>query len=559
MRNILAIVAGTCLASTAFAQTALTHDVVFYQGDSVLNDWGIYRHTDVDGDGLFLSAGELNPFGVDGQTQINYVQDLRYRNEGGTDYLYVISTNDMVLRLEDIDGDGRVDGAGEIVEWADTRAGGGFSNTSPDALDYDDVTGTMYVTDDNYSSGPQPGSGIHAYTDNNLDGDANDSGEYMQFVDANLAITVAGTGGPVTIDAGDFEGLMVDDVNGFVVGWAKQDSVLYAFQDLNGDGDANDAGEAWNFCNLAGDMPGLEQNADVVAGTLHNPSCPSSSGTGLYSPFAVLDFAPGAGPAGEDVYWLMSTASASCIGANGQVYRGIDLNGDLDLNDAGEVTQFFDGPNSGVAVPAIYGGAAHDGGYSIRVNGGDVFFLEDIDGNGDAMGGTEAVQTGFDPLSHFVGEMEAIPAGAFAPPVSGSFTVFGTAGTNSNGGTPAIGNIGVPAVGQPFSITLTDGIGSLPATLYLGFSNTTWNRPPLITLPFDMTGIGAPGNTLYVPGEFQFNVTCDASGNATLNLAVPNNPSLAGSDVYVQWYCTDIFANPRGVTMSNAAHMVVGQ
>lgn len=558
MRNILAILAGTCLASTAAAQT-LTHDVVFYHGDSVLNDWGIYRHTDMDGDGIFISPGELVEFGVDGAVQITFVQDLRYRNEGGTDFLYAIATNDMVLRLQDLDGDGRVDGPGEIVEWADTRAGGGFTNTSPDAMDYDDVTGTMYVTDDNWNFGAQPGSGIHAYTDLSADGDANDLGEFVQFVDATVGLTVAGTGGPVAIDAGDFEGLMVDDVNGIVIGWAKQDSMLYAFQDLNGDGDAMDAGEAWNFCNLAGDMPGLEQNADVVAGTLHNPSCPSSSGTGLYSPFAVLDFAPGAGPAGEDVYWMMSIASASCLGANGQVYRGIDLNGDMDLNDAGEVVQFFDGPNSGIAVPAMYGGAAHDGGYSIRMTGGEVFFLEDLNGDGDAMDANEAVQIGTDPISHFVGEMEAIPNGAFAPPVSGSFTPFGTGGTNSNGLVPAIGNVGTPAVGQPFTITLTDGIGTLPATLYLGFSNTTWNRPPLITLPFDMTGIGAPGNTLYVAGDNLFNVTCDAAGSASLNLVVPNNPGFAGMDVYVQWYCTDIFANPRGVTMSNAAHMVVGQ
>lgn len=558
MRNILAILAGTCLASTAAAQT-VTNDLVFYQGDSVLNDWGIYRHTDIDGDGVFLSTGELNPFGEDGQSQINYVQDLRYRNEGGTDYLYVISTNDMVLRLEDLDGDGRVDGLGEIVEWADTRAGGGFSNTSPDALDYDSVTGTFYVTDDNYNAGPVAGSGIHAYTDLNADGDANDLGEFVQFVDATLAISVAGTAGSVTIDAGDFEGLMVDDVNGMVIGWAKQESVLYAFQDLNGDGDANDAGEAWNFCNLAGDMPGLEQNADVLAGTLHNPSCPSSSGVGLYSPFAVLDFAPGAGPGGEDVYWLMSTASASCIGANGQVYRGIDLNGDLDLNDAGEVTQFFDGPNSGIAVPAMYGGAAHDNGYSIRVNGGDVHFLIDNNADGDCMDAGETLQTGTDPQSHFVGEMEAIPSGSFAPPISGSFTKFGTAGTSSAGFAPEIDIVGTAAVGQPFSLTVTNGLANLPATLYLGFSDTSWNRPPNIVLPFDMTGIGAPGNTLYVSGDFLFDVTCDASGFATLPLAVPNNPGLAGTDVYVQWYCVDLFANPRGVTMSNAAHIVVGQ
>ncbi|MGB0952822.1 MAG: hypothetical protein ACPG31_06335 [Planctomycetota bacterium] len=558
MRNILAILAGTCLASTAVAQT-VTHDVVFYQGDSGLNDWGVYRHTDIDGDGVFLSAGELNPFGVDGQTQINYVKDLRYRNEGGTDYLYVIATNYSILRLEDIDGDGRVDGLGEIVVWADVLAAGGFSSADPEAMDFDPITGTCFMTDEYFSSGPGQSTGIHAYTDNNADGDANDAGEYVRFVDANIAMTVPGTAGAVTIDPGDLEGLMFDSTNGIVIAYANQDGAIYAFQDLNGDGDAHDAGEAWNFCNLSGNLAGLEQNADVMSGALHNPACVSSGGTGLFSPFELLDFAPGAGPGGADVYWLASNASGSCPEAAGQIYRGIDLNGDLDLNDAGEVTQFLDGPNSPVGIPAMYGGAAHDNGYSVRVNGGDVHYFVDLNGDGDAMDVGENLQTGSDPLGHFVGEMEAIPAGSFAPPVSGSFTKFGTAGTSSNGLNPEIDIVGTAAVGQPFSLTVTDALPNLPATLFLGFSDTTWNRPPTIVLPYDMTGIGAPANTLYVAGDFQFTVTCDPSGFATQPLAVPNNPGLAGTDVYVQWYCVDLFANPRGVTMSNAAHIVIGQ
>jgi hypothetical protein len=54
-------------------------------------------------------------------------------------------------------------------------------------------------------------------------------------------------------------------------------------------------------------------------------------------------------------------------------------------------------------------------------------------------------------------------------------------------------------------------------------------------------------------------VSADAAGSSSITLSVPNDLALVGRDVYVQWYCTDVSANPRGVTMSNAAHTQVGQ
>lgn len=558
MRSLLPL-AVAVLTGPALAQT-VTNEIVMYHGDSTLNDWGLYRHLDTDSDGLWLNADELIPFGVDNQTQINFVQDVRYREEGGRNFVYAIATNDMVLRLEDIDGDGRVDGPGEIVEWADTRAGGGFSNTSPDAMDYDPITGGFWVTDDNYSSGPQPGAGIHYYEDSNLDGDANDVGEFVQFVDATVGITVAGTAGPVSIDTGDFEGLMFDSTNGIVIGFAQQDLALYAFQDLNGDGDAMDAGEAWNFLNLVGDVPGLELNADVQGGSLFNPSCPSSSGVGLFASMEVLDFAPGAGPAGEDVYWIMTTAAnASCAGAGGHIYRGIDLNGDLDLNDAGEVVHFYDGNLGPLGIPAHYGGTAMDGGYTTRLGTGEVYFFFDLNLDGDAMDAGEQTFIGSDPQSHFVGEITAVPTGAFNQPglTPPFFVTYGTAGTSSLGGNPSIGNVGTPVIGNSFDVTLTDGIPFSFAILFLGFSDTVWNRPPVINLPYDLVAIGAPGNTLYAAGDFQFTVPTDAAGSAQFTVNVPNNPAFIGTDLYVQWYCVDPLANPRGATMSNAGYTQV--
>jgi hypothetical protein len=558
MRTSLAILAFTSLGSLAMAQGP--DEYAMYQGDSTLNDWGIWRTTDLDGNGDFAAGDELMYLGVDGGNMINYVQDIKYRQENSQHFLYVISTNDMVLRLEDINGDGDTIDVGEIVEWADTRNGGLFSNASPDALDHDPVTGGFYVTDDNWSSGTQPSSGIHYYVDSNNDGDARDAGEFTHYVDALAGLTIGGTTGQVTVDLGDFEGIMYDTTNGVVVGFAQQDCMLYAFQDLNADGDAMDAGEAWNFCNLVDDVPGLELNADVASGVLPNAGCASSSGTGMYATLEVLEFAPGAGPLGEDVYWIMSTAATStCNGAGGRLYRGIDYNGDLDLNDAGEVVLYYDGANSAQSMPSCYGGAAHDGGFSIRSGGGELYFLKDANNNNDAMDAGDATYMSFDTLGHFVGEMDNMPAGAFAPPavINPNWTIFGSSGTSSTGSTPTISSNGHPVIGQPLEIYLDGGLAGGNNILFMGFSDTVWNRPPVFNLPYDMVGIGAPGNFLFVAGDYQFQSGSDAAGHAVIPLNIPNNPNFIGWNLYFQWYCSDPAANARGATMSNAAHAII--
>ena len=558
MKGITTIILSAAMSASLFSQNP-TQEYALYQGDSVLNDWGMWRMADLDGDGLYLDLTEIMELGIDGN-QINYIQDVKYRQEGSRNFVYIVATNDMVLRLEDIDGDGLTTGPGEIVEWADTRAGGGFSNTSPDGLDYDPVTGGFYVTDDNWSSGTQPGAGIHYYEDVNNDGDANDSGEFKQFVDAIAGTTIAGTSGQVSVDLGDFEAIMVDSTNGVVIGFAQQDCMLYAFQDLNGDGDAMDAGEAWNFCNLVDDVPGLEVNADVLAGTLPNAGCPSNSGVGMYATLEVLEFDAGGGPNGEDVYWIQSTASsASCNGAGGRLYRGIDNNGDLDLNDPGEVVEFYYGPNSQAATPSFYAGAAHDGGYSYRSGGGDLYFLYDANNDGDAMDAGEEIWVSTDSLSHFVGEMDNMPVGAFAIPGQNTpnWSTFGTGGFTSAGTVPEISLSNDLAIGQTTQVELTGAMPNTALKLFLGFSNTVWNRPPTFNLPFDLTGLGAPGNTLYVAGDYQFNFSTNAQGQASFPLTAPNNSNYQGLKVYMQWYTRDNAANPFGAVMSNAVEATV--
>ncbi len=560
MRRALALLAVLAAAPALTAQQQ-TVEVFLYGGTPLTTNWEIRRCTDLDGDDLFLTPGEAIQFAFDNATMVTYVDNMRYGEVNGRPAMYGPGGNDVILRMTDDNGDGDALDPGEVTVFVDTRAVYGVTNTSPDDLDFEPGTWALYVTDDNWNFGPQLGAGITRYEDLNGDGDAMDPGEATLFVDGQGTQTVMGLGGtPVTIGLTDFEAIMIDS-NGVVIGFEQQDRMLYAFQDLNGDGDAMDPGEAWNFCNLVDDVPGLEVNADIVSGALLPPRCPSTSGTGWYASLEALSVDRGAGPNGEDLYWIGSTASpTSCSGAQALIYRGIDLNADGDLNDAGEVVLWLNGPNNGMLYPVtrLYDAVGHDGGVSIFQENGppgpiytqdSVWFLTDLNGNGNAEDFGEQIMTyAWDPDGCYAVSLGVAPEGQIGP-AQPWFEVFGTAGTTSIGTNPAIGYNGLPGIGQAFDVSLTGGIPLGNAVLILGFSDTQYQQ---FNLPLDLTFYGMPGNTLYCSVDMQFPTGLNGSGSAQLSFNVPPNPSLDGTRIHFQWYVVDANANQRGAVMSDA-------
>jgi hypothetical protein len=569
MRNLMllgpVVLGFLSLPSLAAAQQ--THEYFMWGGTPATTEWEVRRTVDEDYNGDYFGVTEGWRFAYDATTEIDYIQAMQYRNVSGVPSLFAVATDDLILKFVDLDGDGTALTPGEWTVFVDTRFSHGVSNTSPDDLAFDESTGVLYVTDDNWNSGSQPGSGLAAYVDFNGDGDATDAGEMTVFVNALGSQSVAGTAGQVAIDLGDFEAIMVDGA-GTVISFAQQDLVLYAFEDQNGDGDAMDPGEAWNFCNLVGDTAGLEQNADTLSGALKNPSCPSSTGVGLYASLEILDVDLGAGPGGVDIYWIVSTASPnSCAGANGLIYQGLDLNGDRDLNDAGEVTLFMDGPNNltmDYPPASIYGAAAHDGGIAIFQNNGplgityrqnEVDFL--FDNNGDRLSNQVGEQTSMHnwlPDGCFAVAMEAIPVGEFFVPPTASFTPFGAADQTSIGTTPDIGNVGLPFLGQIIEITLTGALPNGPVMMAMGYSNTS---SQFGALPLNLGFIGIPGSTLYVSTDVRFYQNADSLGDTSVPLFVPNDVNLAGTSVYFQWQVFDAAVNARGFVLSNAAEAIL--
>ncbi len=570
MRKTLALFA---LLPAASLHAQNPTEYVLYGGDWSVTPtrYEIRRTVDMDLDGLFLTAGEGWQFATDGSTQISYVEQMRYEPFQGTPAVFGVSADDVVLKMVDMDGDGVCLTPGELVVFADHLNTHGGTSSRLKGLDFDPVTGELFVSDDYWISsagGPQVGSGITRYTDLDLDGVALSPGEAQLFVDGQGTHSVAGIGGAqVTIGVTDFEALMVDS-NGVVIGFEQQDLVLYAFQDQNGDGDAMDPGEAWNFLNLIDDVAGLEVNADVSNGLLPNPGCPSTSGSGMYGTLEGLNVDHGAGTNGGDVYWITSTASSSCSPGNGMVVRGEELNNDGDLNDTGEVVLFLD-PNvasSYMLYPPsfLFDGYSHDGGLSVFMNDGPlgatqamnaVYFLQDLNGDGDASdNGEQTLTYAWDPDGCFGVSIAAMPAGAFAGYEPAYMEILGTAGTTFSGTTPSIGYVNDPWMGATIDITLTGGLPSSQVELLMGWSDTSWNG---FSLPLDLAFIGAPYNTLYTSIDFRFPGTTNAGGSAAKTFTVPNDPAYDGRHFYFQWHVIDPLANPRGSVLSDYIHGVV--
>lgn len=568
MRRLSPLLVSALAAAPALAQ-GVSVDIVTYNGTpgSIPSDFGINRLFDADDDGVFATTVlERISFGFDSQSLVTFVEDMTFHADPGMRPAVYAVASDNIIRLEDLNDDGDCNDAGEITVWADTRAAFGVGNTSPDSLDFAPGTHVLFVTDDLWTGAPTFPSGLHRYQDLNADGDARDPGEATLWVDGTGTQTLAESGGPVTIGLTDLEAVMVNSA-GTVIGFEQQAKALIAFRDLNSDGDAMDPGEAWNFCNLVNNLAtnGLDVNADVLSLALKEGGCPSTSGPGMYTSLEILDVGYGDGPGGRDVYWMVTTVSPNtCAPAAALVYRGVDLNDDRDINDAGEVTLYYEGPNSPHQfVPnSIWGGTANDEGFTVWHNAGPpgqtsfiqdtIEFLGDANSDGDAMdAGESLVLHSWEPDGTYAVCLTDVPAGAFTepPPTPPFFIEFGTGALGTNAKRAEIGNVGTPAIGQSFTVTLEDARAGTSVALMMGFSRTMWGNRQL---PFDLGAFGATGSWLYQSRNYVFPASTDALGKAAFVLNVPNNPNFVGRDLYFQWLVVDPGANPIGSITSDA-------
>ncbi len=543
----------------------------------------IYRMIDLDGDNFFLSQGEVSVFLSTDTDQLPTndsdieAQSIRFENSEPVWYLVNNSTGpgtslEGVYRATDSNGNGQLD-ANELTEFFGATS---INSEGIAALDNGDVW---------FSSDFSSSEGLWVLADGNADDDALDTNEGAKVVvgDDNTPITVDTDNGAATgtIFTQDFDAMTADG-NGVVVyeGFSSacltSEDSLFRFEDIDGD-KVLDAGEARLWLNYTGKNATLPQNPDFASGLLPRAqlqqtttSCDGVTQTPFnYRLRGVTSRIEGPVRA----FYLASDTGGSVGGPNvdgieteGLIFRAVDANADGDVNDAGEVTLWYNGSPSTSAQPtgqifSIYAG--QDGIYVVD-NQSRISRLRDLDASGDAMGlgeqdmgvwdwtiwqtingGAPIVYDSVNFSGPFLSNVTALPAGTLPQPAP-NFTTSGTA-CSQYGYDPVIAGTGSAIIGTSnFTAQVKNIPGSVPCVLFVGTSTQFFAGS--VPLPLELTFVGLPGCFLYQSNEYSFGAVSVGTpalgatdGVASIPAALPNNPNLVGFALPMQWLVLNIF------------------
>ena len=276
---------------------------------------------------------------------------------GQTRFVVGDRTSDAMWLLTDVNGNGVIDEPGEVNLFFDvTNAAGTITTANPTAL--------AIHADGRVLVGDQTSRSLILLRDLNADGDAQDAGESLVCADATNAsgISFAFPCG-FAFDSGGFA-FAVNAGNSY------GDDGVYRLEDLNADGDFQDAGEITVY---------------VGDGVFIGGNDPA------YSPQEIL-FDAG------DVGFLRNSRSSSSLEAGVFRFEDIDANGRAD--DPGEFTPYFDANNaSGIApsagFPLAWDPVRMGAMYTLQVLAGadQLIRLTDLNCDDDAQDAGEAVLT----------------------------------------------------------------------------------------------------------------------------------------------------------------------
>jgi Ca2+-binding RTX toxin-like protein len=311
-----------------------------------------------------------------------------------------IAGTSKVLLVRDLDGDGFARSAGEVTVFFDGSNASGLVNPTENVFSiFQAKDRSVYVADGDTDT-------IYHLIDKNGDGGANDAGE------ASVWFSPANAGGFSTVTP---NGIAQGKDGAIYITNAGTTSVppdmVYRTVDLNGDGDANDAGEATVWADLQkvistsvpfditfiGDVAYVSDLTGAAVDVIHRLQDLNNDGdamdAGEITSFAVETSAYGApldiaiDSQNNSILALTWTASA---GQPHKLYRLTDLNGSGKIDDPSESVEVW----NSTCLPAGFSQAAgfsvsvsKNGQVALAVNGSgpatkNIYLLTDLDGDG---------------------------------------------------------------------------------------------------------------------------------------------------------------------------------
>jgi Ca2+-binding RTX toxin-like protein len=329
--------------------------------------------------------------------------------------------SDQIIHLRDLNGDGDATDDGERAAFFDATNASGLASPAGNVFAIHQApNGTVYAGDGDTDS-------VYALRDMNGDGDANDAGEASVWFSADNAAGLPFIT-PNGIATGPDGALYV--VNAGVIA-GPVDDVIYRTVDLNGDGDANDLGEAsaWldlQTLNAKSSAFDLSFSGNVAYVTDTNGADPDTvyriedlDGDGTIETGEAKIFVADGNPFGAPVDFAHAAANGSVYtweltasGGVSHVYRLTDLNGSGDIDQAAEAVEVWNTSKLPAGFDNQVGfaiAASANGDLVVASNGGaasqrNVVRLSDLNGDGDYLDDGETIILASNALDAAVGQ-----------------------------------------------------------------------------------------------------------------------------------------------------------
>lgn len=411
---------------------------------------------------------------------------------------------DQLLLLQDIDGDGTASGSGETIVFFDE------TNASGLTLPTNNVFTVHQASDKSVYVGDGTADAVFKLNDKNNDGDAQDEGEAQVWFSEDNAAGFS-TITPNGIYEGADGAIYVTNAG---TSSTPQDAI-YRTVDLNGDGDANDAGEATLWLDVQtvidtavpfdisfdGNVAYLNDLTGAATDAIYRIE--DKNGDGSIQEDEVQTFISDDMNFGAPVDIANATSvdgslyTLTWFPASGEIsklYRLTDLDGSGQIDDQSEAVEVWNAS----AMPEGFGAeigfsvaADEDGNLSLTANTfsgvNSVVRLSDLNGDGDYLDAGETSVFGSsnydDQLNRpravefYEGKAEVTTATAGA---GNHFSVFLDTETNTlyTSGENVVGQLGIGTTGfdvkTPVEVKMPDGFDSKIVSVSAGLLHTTF-------------------------------------------------------------------------------------